>query len=459
MKDIFDASPGTLGLSQRISIASLRNLVGREPGAPTGTDTTYRKQALEQALAGVEEVGNSYGHLRHLPSLKHKRDWDECAYEVTLKWVGDANSGYSVHLGVTNPVQVREPAKVSNLPWMPCVALVENNGQVLRKMLKAFGVNERDDVVSELVTVLKRLGFPDDGDRPSVTVKDFVVGTSDTLTDPRSVEEKVKGFSHFSPFGNTNARTLTPNGEGVGFTLHTCPLLAATVWPLVYELGDDAGDGDGGAMSCAIEDYGDEAIAHSLSMSQRSEWMADARFKDDDKRVTTLTCCAVAGTHLLTLLHSVVHGDARRCTAWYTWPCTIPLTVPCPQPPLLLVLESAASKVADPTPTASLSLWPSQAAGGQPPQVLGAARCGRDQQGAHRHCTGRGQRGGTLLRGLRLRARPRLATRPVACDCGPRGQRAELGDQGPAPLPHRLRVAAAPDHRPHATPACAPAGL
>ena len=52
-------------------------------------------------------MGMAYGDMRHLPYPKDDKEWDECAYEVTLRFAraeGGA-AGYGVQLEVTNPDQ------------------------------------------------------------------------------------------------------------------------------------------------------------------------------------------------------------------------------------------------------------------------------------------------------------------------------------------------------------------
>ena len=79
---------------------------------------------------------------------------------------------------------------------------------------------------------------------------------------PATANDKLAQFNRFNPRGDQ--ATVDSDGEtsaSITFRLRTCPLLAATLWPLTYA-DVDATPADN-ALHCAVEDYGDETVAHS----------------------------------------------------------------------------------------------------------------------------------------------------------------------------------------------------
>ena len=308
MATIVRESPGTLGLSQRIAIAALEGVVSRENSG----SLEYRQDALATIKAAVDATDTDYGHVRHLPNLlerdseEEREDWKECAYEVTLVWdARDDGASYTVSMLVSHPVkEPRMGAQVRNQTWTPCVALVENRGEMLGQILSKFALTPPSGDVDVLVTRLAKLlstkVFGDGGSKSvSVEASDkFELGTSGALPNRATVEETVRSFDRFVP---APTRVTVVDTETVTFTLHTCPLLAATLWPIVY--ADAEMVPHPLALRCAIEDYGDQTIAHSLTMSNANVVMPDAKF--DDKAVwQEVNALAKSLTKLVTLCNS-----------------------------------------------------------------------------------------------------------------------------------------------------------
>ena len=320
MEEIVARTPTTLGLSARIAQAAMRNLLAREPNQvsvmveqddgkrETHTKTNVREAAFDQALRPLDsEDGPSeylsavaaFGHAAHAPPVGDKEAWDQCAYEVTLAWsAGEEDAPYDVSLSVRNP---ERPARwtIDGLAWMPAVALIENGGALLERVLAAFGVAASDGALVALRDRLHDKMAVDSGVEPGTAVEiDAIecVGTASAPPALSTLASSLLELEHWSP--HRIAPRMSEDGASVSLVLHTCPLLAGTLWPLTYAPIDDPDL----QLRHAIEDSGYAAIAHTRTMSGANELMHDVPFDGDEAQL--LTPVALIGTRLATLTRS-----------------------------------------------------------------------------------------------------------------------------------------------------------
>ena len=297
--EIVKQTPTTLGLSARIARAAMDNLVNREPNAGPGAlrartlDTAMRPKNDDEGDCEFVCTLEAYGSTAHMPAMEDAAAWKTCAYDVTLRWTG-LKAPYTVTLEVTHPAERPVRWAVQGLAWMPAVALIENGSAVLNRVLQAFDVQSSGDTALR-DALAAELSVPNGTDASGgVTIGAVGVGTSNELNNTDALNERLRAIEHWSPQRYDQCTT-----HFATFRLHTCPLLAATSWPLTYT-GDVATVDL--QLARAIEDYGDPTIVHSRTASDASELRDDASFdRTGEQRVAPVS---IESLRLMTLTQS-----------------------------------------------------------------------------------------------------------------------------------------------------------
>ena len=297
-------SKGLLALSRDIASRALRNAVDRE------TVDSYRHRTLVAARAALLEAAYEHGHMGHVPDPDTNEEWEACSYKVTLRWRADG----VVSLQVAADGERPDALAVAGHPWAPCVALVhepagDGNQELLLDLLEAMDVRPEDDVVDKLKAALTELFARPTGVQAlesmhntpiPVSVQEIAIGTPATAggrpPSDAELQTAMKRIDGWQPVRGVSRATRTDST--VVLTLTTCPLLAATSWPIVY---------DGGyLMGRAIEDYSVD-VAHERAAPVD---MADAvlwpRIAEALQPVTEVSM------RVMTLLHSASQWHLSR---------------------------------------------------------------------------------------------------------------------------------------------------
>jgi hypothetical protein len=306
---IIDGTPATLGMSVRIAECAMRNLHRRERQVVEDdrVGPNHRIQALE---AVMREDGKalhwlatlrSYGTMAHLPSLETGKgvhaEWEQCAYDLTLTWEREEGGEYRVALKISHPSPRSERWSVQGLPWLPAVALLEDECELLKRVARVFGVDLGEGACEELSGCMRRLLTDfNEGDSEAQVVEPVVIGTAKERVGVADIGQRLSEIDLWS-FNRQSAEGHNEDGE-VRFRMHTCPLLAATCWPLTY-----AGHKSQEQICMAIEDYGDETIAHSRAASDDHEMSVHAWFSDE--AVAALQPVVTATLRLTTITRSL----------------------------------------------------------------------------------------------------------------------------------------------------------
>ncbi|MGZ0214053.1 MAG: hypothetical protein ACKVI4_16375, partial [Actinomycetales bacterium] len=301
---VAERSKGLLALSRDIASRALRNAVYRE------TVDSYRHRTLVAARAAMLEAANEHGHMGHVPDTNSAKEWEACSYDVTLRWRADG----VVNLQVAAVGERPDALAVTGHPWAPCVALVhdppgDGNRELLLDLLEALDVRPDDDAVDTLKAALAELFARPAGVQAlesmhqtpiPVSVPEIAIGTPAAAgggpPGEAELQTAMRSLDGWQPVeGATSAKRTDST---VVLRLTTCPLLAATSWPIVY---------DGGyLMGRAIEDYS-VGVAHERAAPVD---MADAvltpRIAEALQPVTEVSM------RVMTLLHSASQWHLSR---------------------------------------------------------------------------------------------------------------------------------------------------
>ena len=121
---------------------------------------------------------------------------------MTLAWsAGEEDAPYDVSLSVRNP---ERPARwtIDGLAWMPAVALIENGGALLERVLAAFGVAASDGALVALRDRLHDKMAVDSGVEPGTAVEiDAIecVGTASAPPALSTLASSLLELEHWSP--------------------------------------------------------------------------------------------------------------------------------------------------------------------------------------------------------------------------------------------------------------------
>lgn len=323
ISDFVKRSPGTLGVSRRIRLAALDNLIEHERMRDAGS---YRVMYMDKARDQVSDITKNFGDSSNLHSQ------ETVMYELNLEFEPSESDGsYVVFLDI--PQTITDKAK-NSLPVMPCLGLLEhaddeaaNDSNIhLVHILRAFDVvpdeavhkNTRDAFLQAYEAVGRAVEIATGDELDTERLPDFqgVVLQSGAVRRSRThVRLRVGTATHGGAMTTSEAddrlRTVDmyrataqtqPSVEKRGdrtilsMALETAPLLAYSAWPL-YDVSNG-----GNALRTAVEYVSD--VSHGVAMPtqplSRFDFAKSMQEMLDGVGTTAVQCVA-----LMTLMHSV----------------------------------------------------------------------------------------------------------------------------------------------------------